>query len=98
MPELYLMLIRVTQEIRESASLAGWITEIHDDYMGRFENLGASVAHVVFEEGPWHFALVFPGSEESVEYLTNQILARSDSTEIQTMRGTDLDTWRAGQA
>jgi hypothetical protein len=78
----------------ENPSLAGWIAEIENDYMSRFGDLGASVGHLALN-GPWHFALVFPGSEESVAYLTGQIKDRASDTEILTMSGIDLDAWRA---
>jgi hypothetical protein len=59
-------------------------------------NLAAWMAEVV--EGDWQYALVFPGSEESVSYLTAQIMERSGDTEILTLRGVDLDDWRAARA
>ncbi len=91
------MLIKVNPTVMQNSSLAGWITDIENDYMDRFGVIGASVGHVALN-GPWHFALLFPGSEESVAHLTNQIRERAADTEILCMSGIDLDHWRSQRA
>lgn len=91
------MLIRVQQEIRNNPQLLGWIDDIEAGYMGTFGVLGASLAHVVLEE-EWDFALVFPGSEESVAFLSAEITGRAPGqVEILTLRGIDLDDFRAAR-
>jgi hypothetical protein len=97
---LFLILIKVTNPsvLANKPQLVAWIDEIETAYMDEFGELGASVAHIAFD-GPWHFALVFPGSQESVTFLTNAISSKAPGqTEILTLQGTDLDTFRAGGA
>jgi len=88
------MLIRVQQTVRNHPQFLEWINEIDSDYMERFGHLGMSLAHVVLEE-EWDFALVFPGSDESVAYLTDQINQRAPGqVEILALRGSNLDNLR----
>jgi len=96
--KLFLMLIKVHPTVKSNPQLLDWINEIDADYMERFGELGASLAHIVIEE-EWDFALVFPGSEESVAYLSNQIHQRAPGqVDILTLRGTNLDDLRGVQA
>ena len=90
----FLMLIKVTAMVRSNHNLVGWINEIEETYMERFGVFGASAAHLVLD-GPWDFALLFPGSAEAVEYLSFQILKKASDTIILTMEATDLDVFRA---
>ena len=88
------MLIRVEQTLRNHPQLIEWINEIDADYMERFGHFGMSLAHVVLEE-EWDFALVFPGSDESVAYLSAQINQRAPGqVEILALRGSNLDNLR----
>ena len=93
---LYVFLIRVSAPTLRDASLAQWIDEIEEDYMSKFKSIGMSIAHCKLDDGaPWNFALVFPGTEESVNYLTDQITSRARGTEVLAMRGEDLDQFTA---
>src|SRR5512141_1308726 len=95
---LYVMLIKVNATVMRSRDLVRWIDDIETSYMEQFGSLGVSLAHVALDEGPWNFALVFPGSEASVRYLTDQISSRAPGqTEFLTMKGKDLDQFRAGR-
>jgi|1185.fasta_scaffold11059_2 hypothetical protein len=89
------MMIKVTPTVRANPSLLDWINDIETDYMEKYGDFGASMAHLVLE-GPWNFALLFPGSDESVAYLSSQILSKAGDTEILTMAATDLDELRGG--
>jgi hypothetical protein len=91
------MLIKVTPTRKLSQVLASWIDEIEDDYMDRFEAFGPSLAHLVLDDGPWDFALLFPGSTESAHYLEQAILGKDSDTEILTMPGRDLDDFRGAR-
>lgn len=94
---VFVMLIRVSDAVRAHSALRDWIDEIEQAYMGRFGRFGASLAHVALDAGsaPWHFALVFPGSEEAVAYLTDAIQAKAPGeVETLSMRGIDLDQFR----
>jgi hypothetical protein len=95
---LFLMLIKVTNPsvLANKPQLVAWIDEIETSYMSLSGQFGASVAHLVLN-GPWHFALVFPGSQESVVFLTTAIESKAPGqTEILTLQGTNLDAFRAG--
>jgi hypothetical protein len=97
MNNLFLMLIKVTNPdlLANRAQLVSWIDEIEEAYMDEFGDFGASVAHLALN-GPWHFALVFPGSQESVASLTDAIQSKAPGqTEILTLQGTDLDDFRS---
>ena len=91
MAQLYLMLIKVTPTVLAKPELRGWIDDIDRDYMEKYRHLGMSMAHIALENGDWDFALLFPGSDESVEYLTGQIMGKASGTKIQTMNATELD-------
>jgi hypothetical protein len=95
---MFLMLIKVSAGVLANrAQLISWIDEIEDDYMERFGHFGASAAHLELTGAPWHFALVFPGSQESVTFLTNAIESKAPGqTDILTLEGTNLDDFRAG--
>jgi hypothetical protein len=90
----FVMLIKVTQGVKRNPALVGWMDEIEADYMTKFGRFGLSIAHLALD-GPWDFALVFPGSKESASYLGSEILRRDPDTEIQTMEGIDLDDFKA---
>ncbi len=92
----YVFLIKVSAATLREPDLARWIEEIEQEYMNRFGGIGSSLAHIKLDDGPWDFALVFPGSEASVRYLTEEISRRSPGqTECLAMRGRDLDEFRA---
>jgi hypothetical protein len=94
----FLMLIKTGETLKHNPMLVEWIGEIEQDYMHRFGFFGPSVAHLALD-GPWDFALVFPGSEESANYLAESIAAKAPGqTEILTLKGTDLDDFRAASA
>jgi hypothetical protein len=95
---LFLMLIKVTSAVRSHPSLVGWMNEIETSYMDQYGSLGASAAHLVLDGQPWDFALLFPGSLESVNYLTARIMSFASDTIILTMQATDLDAFRAAHA
>lgn len=91
------MLIKVSAAVKSNPQLLGWINEIENDYMARFGSFGPSLAHLALTD-QWDFALVFPGSEESVGYLGNAIASKAPGqTEILTLRGTNLDDFRKAQ-
>ncbi len=97
---LYVFLIKVTSEpLLRSPDLVGWIDDIEREYMNKFGDIGSSVAHVELQGAPWNYALVFPGTEASVRFLTDRINARSaGQTECLAMRGRDLDEFRKAGA
>jgi hypothetical protein len=98
-PLLFLMLIKISESVRNNPSLRGWINEIEGEYMDRFGAFGPSVAHLILHQSPWDFALVFPGSEASVRFLTEAIESRAPGqTEILTLQGRNLDDFRAAPA
>ena len=94
MADLFLMLIKINAELKNDPKLADRIEEIEAEYMKKYESLGRSIAHVALE-GPWDFALLFPGSRESVMDLERSI--RSSAPQVQsveellTMPATELD-------
>lgn len=93
--QLFLMLIKVSETLKNHESLKTWIDEIEVNYMAEFGSYGSSVSHLVLT-GPWDFALVFPGSTESVASLTAAVEARGGGgVEILTMPATDLDQFRS---
>ena len=96
--QLYVFLIKVkSPSLLRSRDLVRWIDDIEKEYMGKFGDIGSSVAHVELQGAPWDFALVFPGSEASVRFLTDRIDARAPGeTECLAMRGRDLDELRKG--
>lgn len=95
---LYVMLIKASENVLNNRQLVNWIAAIEDDYMERFGDIGASLAHVRLNDAPWQFALVFPGTEESAQYLASAITAQAPGeTDILTMNGIDLDEFRGLQ-
>ncbi len=93
--KLFVMMIKVAEAVRYDPHLVEWMDEIEKDYMQKYGRYGLSLAHVALD-GPWQFALVFPGSKEAAAYLQNEIERRAPGqTQIETMEGVDLDDFKA---
>jgi hypothetical protein len=90
----FLMLIKVSAKLKgDPRLLADSIREIEEDYMKKYGHFGASVRHAALI-GPWDFALWFPGSPESVIYLTTAIAKKAPGeSETLTMAAMEMDTF-----
>jgi hypothetical protein len=93
----YLMLIKATPRVKsEPQQLVTWIGDIEKEYMEKFRHISMSMAHLAFRDAPWDFAVVFTGSQESVDFLTRQIHDKAPGqAELLTMKGIDLDVFKA---
>jgi hypothetical protein len=104
------MLVTITEDVEKNPRLMEWIGDINRDYMEKFGMFGPSLGHYRLSDAqtvgmplsgptrrpPFNFALIFPGSQESVGYLADAIERRAKGdVGILTMQAEDLPTRRS---